>query len=220
MSVCTFNSVPGKITLHYFQSAVGAPLHCFTPKRFTIIIFFFFGYRFLGMQFAFSHTALPDIVVSLLCWWMLLSRLYRSCICSRAASCKLVSLYNVHYECLLVELAQCHICPSSEASRWSQSAMKKCFVIILYIKKYIFCNVCGVVLLKSSLVCVSLSCACMRVCVCVCVCVCARVRVCWSFGGKLVGVTEEWQDVLRLMSHCVAAATLFILCVTRRKFCV
>lgn len=43
------------------------------------------------------------------------------------------SLYNAHYECLLVGLARCHICPSSEASRWSQSAMKKCFVIILYI---------------------------------------------------------------------------------------
>lgn len=63
----------------------------------------------------------------------------------------------------------------------SQSAMKKCFVIMLYKKKSIFCNVCGVVLLKS------VSCVCVRVC-------------------------KEWelQDVLRLMSHCVAAVTLFI----------
>lgn len=32
-----------------------------------------------------------------------------------------------------------------------------------------------------------------------------------------MGVTKEWQDVLRLMSHCVAAATLFALCHTREK---
>ncbi len=46
-----------------------------------------------------------------------------------------------------------------------------------------------------------------RLCVlCVCECVCVCVCVC-------VGVLEvkEWQHVLRLIIHCVAAATLFIL---------
>lgn len=125
---------------------------------------------------------------------MLLSRLYRSCICSRAASCNSVSLYNVHYECLLVHFAQCHICPTSEASRWSQSAMKKCFVIILYIyiKKSIFCNVCGVVLLKSV--------SSVRLCVCFVGRVwesgCAEVNkpLCGSSYPvhSLVGGTQQW----------------------------
>ena len=119
-------------------------------------------------------------------WWMLLSRLYRSCICSRATSCNFVSLYNIHYECLLVELAQCHICSSSEASQWSQSAMKKCFVIMLYIHIYIKIYFVMYVLLfywsQSRLS--------------VFACVFWRTR-----GGN--------QDVLRIMSHCVAAATPF-----------
>lgn len=41
--------------------------------------------------------------------------------------------------------------------------------------------------------------------------------VCLGFWRRGVGVTKEWQDVLRLMSHCVAAATLFALYVTLQK---
>lgn len=43
------------------------------------------------------------------------------------------------------------------------------------------------------------------------------VCVCLGFWRRGVGVTKEWQDVLRLMSHCVAAATLFALYVTTEK---